>query len=76
MGTGTIDRLVIHRDELEIAVFIPPVDVVLAGSGGEEQTFSDRDAAIRAGPGCLNNFSASISGASAGVRLPCGGAAG
>jgi cell division GTPase FtsZ len=31
---------------------------------------------IRAGPGCLNNFSASISGASAEVRLPCGGAAG
>ena len=31
---------------------------------------------IRAGPGRLNNFSASISGASAGVRLPSGGAAG
>jgi HSP20 family protein len=30
----------------------------------------------RSGPGCLNNFSASISGASAGVRLPSGGAAG
>ena len=30
----------------------------------------------RAGPGCLNRFSASISGASAGVRLPSGGAAG
>ena len=30
----------------------------------------------RAGPGRLNNFSASISGASAGVRLPSGGAAG
>ena len=28
------------------------------------------------GPGCLNRFSASISGASAGVRLPCGLAAG
>ena len=27
----------------------------------------------RAGAGCLNNFSASISGASAGVKLPCGG---
>ena len=27
------------------------------------------------GPGCLNNFSASISGASAGVRLPSGAAA-
>ena len=30
----------------------------------------------RAGPGCLNRFSASISGASAGVRLPSGLAAG
>jgi len=33
-------------------------------------------AAFRTGPGYLNNFSASISGASAGVRPPCGGAAG
>ena len=31
---------------------------------------------FRAGPGCLNRFSASISGASAGVRLPSGLAAG
>jgi C4-dicarboxylate-specific signal transduction histidine kinase len=30
----------------------------------------------RTGPGCLNRFSASISGASAGVRLPSGLAAG
>jgi hypothetical protein len=29
----------------------------------------------RGGPGCLNNFSASISGVSAGVRLPSGRAA-
>ena len=31
--------------------------------------------AYRAGPGCLNRFSASISGASTKVRLPSGGAA-
>ena len=30
---------------------------------------------MRGGPGCLNRISASISGASAGVRLPSGGAA-
>jgi hypothetical protein len=30
---------------------------------------------IRGGPGCLNRICASISGASAGVRLPSGGAA-
>ena len=34
------------------------------------------EASGRGGPGCLNRFSASISGASAGVRLPSGGAAG
>jgi hypothetical protein len=33
-------------------------------------------AVARAGPGCLNRISASISGASAGVRLPGGLAAG
>ena len=31
---------------------------------------------FRAGPGCLNRVSASIGGASAGVRLPCGVAVG
>ncbi len=34
-----------------------------------------RGTANYGGPGCLNNFSASISGASAGVRLPSGAAA-
>jgi hypothetical protein len=36
---------------------------------------ANNPAAVRDGPGCLNRFSASISGASAGVRLPSGGAA-
>jgi hypothetical protein len=40
-----------------------------------EETFELRTATLRGGPGCLNSFSASISGASAGVRLPRGGAA-
>jgi hypothetical protein len=31
---------------------------------------------ICSGPGSLNRFSASLSGVSAGVRLPCGWAAG
>jgi len=35
----------------------------------------DKRGIDRGGPGCLNSFSASISGASAGVRLPRGGAA-
>jgi hypothetical protein len=30
------------------------------------------DTSSRGGPGCLNRFSASIGGASAGVRLPSG----
>ena len=38
-----------------------------------KQTSDQRMA--RGGPGCLNRFSASISGTSAGVRLPSGGAA-
>jgi len=37
---------------------------------------SIEEAGFRGGPGCLNRFSASISGASAGVRLPSGLAAG
>ena len=45
-------------------------DVELLAHHGDPETVN------RAGPGRLNNFSASISGASAGVRLPSGGAAG
>jgi hypothetical protein len=46
----------------------------LADSGLRYNMF--HTTALRAGPVCLNNFSASISGASAGVRLPSGVAAG
>ena len=35
-----------------------------------------KDNVLRGGPGCLNRISASISGASAKVRLPSGVAAG
>ena len=44
-------------------------------SGRFEMILSRRSQLPRGGPGCLNSFSASISGASAGVRLPSGGAA-
>jgi hypothetical protein len=37
---------------------------------------SDAGSIVCSGPGCLNRFSASLSGVSAGVRLPCGWAAG
>jgi hypothetical protein len=37
--------------------------------------FGELNLGNRGGPGCLNRISASISGASAGVRLPSGGAA-
>ena len=47
------------------------VGVCTATAGTWRNRFAERG-----GPGCLNRFSASISGASAGVRLPCGGAAG
>jgi transposase-like protein len=53
--------------------------VALVERGGNVRTFhvaiADK-ATVCGGSGCLNRFSASISGASAGVRLPCGGAAG
>jgi hypothetical protein len=39
-------------------------------------TFISEGGEVRGGPGCLNRFSASISGASARVRLPSGVAAG
>jgi hypothetical protein len=44
------------------------------GNVDAEKTFQDVPP-HRGGPGCLNRISASISGASAGVRLPSGGAA-
>jgi hypothetical protein len=37
---------------------------------------ADAEPLFRAGPGCLNRFSASISGASAGIRPPRGAAEG
>jgi uncharacterized protein YecT (DUF1311 family) len=48
-------------------------DFYLDPAGGSADRLLSSD--CRGGPGCLNRFSASISGASAGVRLPCGGAA-
>jgi molecular chaperone IbpA len=44
----------------------------LGGTEGSVPTYPPYN---RAGPGCLNRFSASISGASAKVRLPSGLAA-
>src|SRR4029077_1859240 len=41
----------------------------------ERRTAAKKMTDHRGGPGCLNRFSASIGGASAGVRLPCGEAA-
>src|SRR5208282_5505597 len=57
----TIDPANIERIRRRISLhYIPTVDL----------------AALRGGPGCLDSFSASISGASAGVKLPSGTAAG
>ena len=65
-------------------VFFPDDDLLVApGALQAMLRIYDRDIDgtiggvwMRGGPGCLNRFSASISGASAGVRLPSGGAAG
>ena len=49
---------------------VPDLDKVNLSDKGKAQ--ADATGAYRAGPGCLNRFSASISGASAGVRPPSG----
>src|SRR5262249_46579360 len=58
---------------------LPPVPIQLPRADGETKSANPNVAEsppeIRAGPGCLDSFSASISGASAGVRLPSGKAA-
>ena len=48
----------------------------VAASPNDKTYANQLKGAARGGPGCLNRISASISGASAGVRLPSGGAAG
>jgi DHA2 family multidrug resistance protein len=48
------------------AIMTPPIGWLSARFGRKN---------LRGGPGCLNRFSASISGASTKVRLPSGGAA-
>ncbi len=45
-------------------------------AGARKIRLSIEQDCLRGGPGCLNSFSASMSGASAGVRLPSGEAAG
>ena len=45
---------------------------VIAASRSFYSVFKVSPHDTRGGPGCLNRFSASISGASAGVRLPSG----
>jgi hypothetical protein len=49
---------------------------MIGGSATMDERCDLHDLFFRAGPGCLNRFSASISGASAEVRLPSGVAAG
>jgi hypothetical protein len=64
-----VGQLVIFFMALVVSMLIAAVVYVLF------YVRSWADLGNRGGPGCLNNFSASISGASAGVRLPSGGAA-
>ena len=52
------------------------LETVLTTTVAKATQLSNTEAGARGGPGCLNRFSASISGASAGVRLPSGVAAG
>ena len=77
----------LHSFEPDAGSFTIDVRTAYAGSslkslgkGDGEVSLIDeiyvRTMKTRGGPGCLNRFSASISGASAGVRLPSGVAAG
>jgi hypothetical protein len=68
-----------------VTVRAPPFDGPVRGAAIDNDDLIDpgsidlrhdcADAFDRGGPGCLNRFSASISGASTKVRLPSGGAA-
>ena len=57
-------------------IFVAQVKRLTVSKPPLDQLKRSIETLLRAGPVCLNNFSASISGASAGVRLPSGGAAG
>ena len=56
-----------------LAKLCPPATVI---NKTHYSAFAEPELLSRGGPGCLNRFSASISGASARVRLPSGVAAG
>ena len=82
---GTAVSLAPFYNPLRLAEEVALLDVLSggrvnwgAGRGFERSEFEAFGIAgeERAGPGCLNSVSASIGGASAGVRLPCGVAAG
>jgi hypothetical protein len=65
-----------HKPEISIhRVRFTPIDDEVRGRL-EHALGISLSAQQRGGPGCLNSFSASISGASAKVRLPSGVAAG
>jgi hypothetical protein len=63
------------RHEESQAISIALDALVVAGLAHSETRGTTGRPEERGGPGYLNSFSASISGASAGVRLPCGEAA-
>jgi hypothetical protein len=69
----------INHDEDDILLLLnPTVDLGLTSSSAQ-WIFANSQSIIQevcSGPGSLNRFSASLSGVSAGVRLPCGWAAG
>ena len=56
-------------------IFVITWTFLVPGVVTTAQVIPTRASWVRGGPGCLNRISASISGASAGVRLPSGGAA-
>jgi ribosomal protein L37AE/L43A len=67
MGFGSYETALNMTHKIRAALMEP--ETKLGGIVEVDETF------VRGGPGCLNRFSASISGASTKVRLPSGGAA-
>jgi len=65
-----------RQDYLDVKAIEAALDAQSLPPGPERTEALRKAKKLRAGPGRLNRVSASIGGASAGVRLPCGVAAG
>jgi hypothetical protein len=83
-GSGLVHWVIVNLAAPGIELYVTPLDPRAIARGWQYRLRRIGDVigkerlavAVRGGLGCLNSFSASISGASAAVRLPSGVAAG